>query len=189
MLVDSHCAYQKHRTPRRFIGPVLRLTTCLTGPSSWDGRQRFYRPLYQTAGEPRDFFWAPGNRDRTEKWTTTQAGKLASGTTCGFDNRRKEPLSSDAVRRRRRRRSEALLGPGTDEFQGQSGGQSRHLDALAPRRSSRRASSACPRRLLVPKAFLLAPFALSGRPDAACRKRDTRNFDQPAQVSPGLRKR
>ena len=60
MLVDSHCAYQKHRTPRRFIGPVLRLTTCLTGPSSWDGRQRFYRPLYQTAGEPRDLFLGAG---------------------------------------------------------------------------------------------------------------------------------
>ena len=49
-----------------------------------------------------------------------------------------------------------------------------------------RASSAWARRLLVPKTFLLAPFAWSGRPDAACRKRDTRNFDQPAQVSPGL---
>ena len=47
----------------------------------------------------------------------------------------------------------------------------------------------CPRQLLVPKTFLLAPFASSGRQDAACRKRETRNFDQPAQVRPGLRQR
>jgi hypothetical protein len=42
---------------------------------------------------------------------------------------------------------------------------------------------------LVPKTFLLAPFASSGRLDAACRKRDTRNLDESAQVRPGLRKR